>query len=124
MRAYIKRKEVEKAFSVVAMTCGGLVGWVIGKFEPAFPLIIIATLFVLYDSWSAYELDKRVQNLQEKLAESNRLRQAAEQEWKLREAELLVKLAAADARIAELEKLIPGIDSRQVADAMDEKFGV
>ena len=42
------------------MTCGGLVGWVIGKFEPAFPLIVIATLFVLYDSWSAYELDKRV----------------------------------------------------------------
>ena len=70
------------------------------------------------------ELDKRVQNLQEKLAESNRLRQAAEQEWRNREAELLVKLAAKDARIAELEKLIPGIDSRQVADAMDEKFGV
>ena len=70
------------------------------------------------------ELDKRVQNLQEKLAESNRLRQAAEQEWRNREAELLVKLATKDARIAELEKLIPGIDSRQVADAMDEKFGV
>ena len=70
------------------------------------------------------ELDKRVQHLQEKLAESNRLREAAEQEWKLREAELLVKLAAKDAKIAELEKLIPGVDSRQVADAMDEKFGV
>ena len=39
---------------------GGLVGWIVGKFEPAFPLIIIATLFVLYDAWSAYELDKRV----------------------------------------------------------------
>ena len=39
---------------------GGVVGWVIGRFEPAFPLIIIATLFVLYDAWSAYELDKRV----------------------------------------------------------------
>ena len=70
------------------------------------------------------ELDKRVQHLQEKLAESNRLREAAEQEWRNREAELLAKLAAKDARIAELEKLIPGIDSRQVADAMDEKFGV
>ena len=41
--------------------------------------------------------------MQEKLAESNRLREAAEQEWKLREAELLVKLAAQDAKIAELE---------------------
>lgn len=70
------------------------------------------------------ELDKRVQHLQGKLAESNRLRQAAEQEWRNREAELLAKLAAKDARIAELEKLIPGVDSRQVADAMDEKFGV
>ena len=70
------------------------------------------------------ELDKRVQHLQEKLAESNRLQQAAEQEWRNREAELLVKLAAKDAKIAELEKLIPGVDSRQVADAMDEKFGV
>ena len=42
------------------MFLGGIVGWVVGKFEPAFPLIIIATLFVLYDAWSAYELDKRV----------------------------------------------------------------
>ena len=49
------------------------------------------------------ELDKRVQNLQEKLAESNRLRQSVEQEWKLREAELLVKIATQEARIAELE---------------------
>ncbi len=38
------------------------------------------------------ELDKRVQHLQEKLAESNRLRQAAEQEWQVREAELLAKI--------------------------------
>ena len=42
------------------MTAGGVVGWFVGKFEPAFPLIIIATMFVLYDAWSAYELDKRV----------------------------------------------------------------
>lgn len=44
----------------LSLTCGGLIGWVVGKFEPAFPLIIIATMFVLYDAWSAYELDKRV----------------------------------------------------------------
>ena len=42
------------------LTFGGIIGWAVGKFEPAFPLIIIATMFVLYDSWSAYELDKRV----------------------------------------------------------------
>jgi hypothetical protein len=44
----------------LSLTLGGLVGWIVGKFEPAFPLIIIATMFVLYDAWSAYELDKRV----------------------------------------------------------------
>jgi hypothetical protein len=44
----------------LSLTFGGLIGWVVGKFEPAFPLIIIATMFVLYDAWSAYELDKRV----------------------------------------------------------------
>ena len=42
------------------LTFGGIFGWIVGKFSPAFPLIIIATLFVLYDAWSAYELDKRV----------------------------------------------------------------
>ncbi len=49
-----------KIFEWFALTFGGIIGWVVGKFEPAFPLIIIATLFVLYDAWSAYELDKRV----------------------------------------------------------------
>ena len=44
----------------LSLTCGGVIGWVVGRFEPAFPLVIIATLFVLYDAWSAYELDKRV----------------------------------------------------------------
>ena len=47
----------------LSLTFGGLIGWVIGRFEPAFPLIIIATLFVLYDAWSAYELDKRVHQM-------------------------------------------------------------
>lgn len=44
----------------LSLTVGGIFGWIVGKFEPAFPLIIVATLFVLYDAWSAYELDKRV----------------------------------------------------------------
>ena len=44
----------------LSLSFGGIFGWIVGKFEPAFPLIIIATLFVLYDAWSAYELDKRV----------------------------------------------------------------
>lgn len=44
----------------LCLTLGGIVGWFIGEFTPAFPLITIATLFVIYDAWSAYELDKRV----------------------------------------------------------------
>lgn len=51
---------MEKVIEYFSLMIGGLVGWIVGKFEPAFPLIIIATLFVLYDAWSAYELDKRV----------------------------------------------------------------
>ena len=50
----------EKIIEIISLTLGGVIGWVVGKFYPTFPLIIIATLFVLYDAWSAYELDKRV----------------------------------------------------------------
>ena len=50
----------ERILEWLSLTLGGIMGWIVGKFEPAFPLIIIATLFVLYDAWSAYELDKRV----------------------------------------------------------------
>ena len=39
---------------------GGAVGWIVGEFEPAFPLIIVAILFILYDAWTAFQLDKRV----------------------------------------------------------------
>lgn len=38
----------------------GVLGWLVGEFTPAFPLLAVAFLFVLYDAWSAYELDKRV----------------------------------------------------------------
>jgi hypothetical protein len=62
--AYISRKSktkyMEKIVEWISLVFGGIVGWVTGKFAPAFPLIVIATLFVLYDAWSAYELDKRV----------------------------------------------------------------
>lgn len=39
---------------------GGVMGWLVAEFAPAFPLIIVAILFVLYDAWTAYQLDKRV----------------------------------------------------------------
>ena len=41
---------MDKIFEWLSLAIGGIVGWVVGKFSPAFPLIIIATLFVLYDA--------------------------------------------------------------------------
>lgn len=51
---------MEKWIEYIVMAAGGLFGWFVGSFKPSFPLIIIATLFVIYDAWAAYELDKRV----------------------------------------------------------------
>lgn len=42
------------------LAIGGVIGWFVGEFAPAFPLLVVAFLFVLYDAWSAFELDKRV----------------------------------------------------------------
>lgn len=39
---------------------GGWFGWLIGEFQPAFPLIIVAIIFIVYDAYTAYCLDKRV----------------------------------------------------------------
>ena len=39
---------------------GGIAGWFVGMFEPTFPLILVAIAFIIYDSWTAFELDKRV----------------------------------------------------------------
>lgn len=51
---------MEKYVDFIAAIIGGLVGWFVGKFEPTFPLILVAIAFIIYDSWTAYELDKRV----------------------------------------------------------------
>lgn len=68
--------------------------------------------------------DNQIAEWKRKWREEHELRLAAGKEHAAREAELLAENAAKDARIAELEKLIPGVDSGKVADAMDEKFGV
>lgn len=34
--------------------------WLVGEFRPAFPLIVVAVAFILYDAWTAFQLDKRV----------------------------------------------------------------
>lgn len=39
---------------------GGGVGWLVDEFRPTFPLIIVAVIFIVYDAYTAYQLDKRV----------------------------------------------------------------
>ncbi|WP_419072100.1 hypothetical protein [Phocaeicola coprocola] len=46
---------VFKIWKITAMVCGGLVGWMIGEFKPAFLLTV-----VVYVAWTAFKLDKRV----------------------------------------------------------------
>jgi hypothetical protein len=52
---------MERYFEWTIGVIGGIIGWFVGKFEPTFPLIYVAIAFIVYDSWTAYELDKRVQ---------------------------------------------------------------
>ena len=51
---------MEKYLEWIVGIAGGVLGWFIGFFAPAFPLIYIAIAFIVYDSWTAHELDKRV----------------------------------------------------------------
>lgn len=46
-------------WKIVFSIVGGGVGWFIAEFHPAFPLIIVMVIFVLYDAYTAYRLDKR-----------------------------------------------------------------
>jgi hypothetical protein len=45
---------------ILSVIGGGGIGWIIGEFKPTFPLIIVAIIFIVYDAWTAYSLDKRV----------------------------------------------------------------
>ena len=51
---------VFKIWKITAMVCGGLVGWMIGEFKPAFPLAVVVVVFILYVAWTAFKLDKLV----------------------------------------------------------------
>ena len=51
---------MERFVEILVAILGGLLGWFIGVFKPAFPLIYVAIAFIVYDSWTAHELDKRV----------------------------------------------------------------
>lgn len=47
-------------WKILCVTVGGSIGWFIGEFKPTFPLIIVAIIFIVYDAYTAFQLDKRV----------------------------------------------------------------
>ncbi|MBR1464948.1 MAG: hypothetical protein IJ607_01140 [Bacteroidaceae bacterium] len=47
-------------WKIIFGAIGGGFGWFVGEFHPTFPLIIVALVFIVYDAWTAYQLDKRV----------------------------------------------------------------
>lgn len=49
-----------KLYKFTSATFGGILGWLVTTLEPSFPLLLVATIFILYDVYTAYELDKRV----------------------------------------------------------------
>lgn len=52
--------QLETLFKVMFVTFCGYVGWLVGEFQPTFPLMIVAIVFIVYDAWTAFRLDKRV----------------------------------------------------------------
>jgi hypothetical protein len=51
---------IVNAWKAYFLVFGGGFAWLLAEFKPTFPLIIIAVIFILFDSWTAYCLDKRV----------------------------------------------------------------
>lgn len=52
--------EALKLWKFAMMSLGGMVGWLVAEFKPTFPLIVVAVVFILYDAWTAFKLDRRV----------------------------------------------------------------
>lgn len=50
-------------WKAITLTCGGWFGWFVAEFDPTFPLIIVAIVFILYDAYTAWQLDKRAKKM-------------------------------------------------------------
>ena len=47
-------------YKIIFAALGGATGWLIAECKPTFPLIIVTIVFILYDAWTAYQLNIRV----------------------------------------------------------------
>jgi len=52
--------DINYIFRQIWGVIGAVIGWVIAEFEPTFPLITVAIVFIVCDAWTAFQLDKRV----------------------------------------------------------------
>ena len=59
-KLYWPMEDIINFWKVACILMGGWIGWLIGEFEPTFPLIIVAVIFILSDAWTAYKRDTRV----------------------------------------------------------------
>ncbi len=46
-------------FKILFIAIGGYIGFLIKELKPTFPLMTIVIIFILYDTWTAYQLNKR-----------------------------------------------------------------
>ena len=46
-------------FKITFIAVGGYIGWLVNEFKPTFPLMLVVIIFILYDTWTAYQLNKR-----------------------------------------------------------------
>lgn len=60
MGIFARKRRKKMNWKVLFGIIGGGFGWFVGEFHPTFPLIIVAVIFIVYDAWTAYCLDKRV----------------------------------------------------------------
>jgi hypothetical protein len=53
-------QEIANFWKAAFVAFGGWIGWLIGEFKPTFPpLIIVVVIFIVYDAWTAFQLDRR-----------------------------------------------------------------
>lgn len=54
------KTEIHNICKAMFLGVGGSVGWLVEEFRPVFPLMAVTMVFILYDAWTAFQLDRRV----------------------------------------------------------------